>query len=278
MWGAIAAAAASIIGSFVASSSSNKTNAKIASETNKTNLDLAKLQNDWNIEQWNRENEYNSYSAQRDRMLAAGINPNLNGYNNATAPQVTSADLANQQPYTVNPVIDGNTITGAYNTFQSYLNYELDKSTAQANIAKAKAETQYYNYQNERIEALMPYYQSSEYLNDVRWKTHGDALQSMNVAKLTEAQREVYDATKEDLKNMPHWQLEKLKKDFEKADSELDIIKLRSKLAKEYGIDTNASPWNTLFTMGLRDPNSYAKVIKALFHGISSSFKALLDW
>lgn len=31
---------------------------------------------EWNLEQWNIENEYNSPSAQLDRLLAAGINPN----------------------------------------------------------------------------------------------------------------------------------------------------------------------------------------------------------
>lgn len=32
---------------------------------------------DWNLEQWNRENEYNSPEAQMERMMAAGINPNV---------------------------------------------------------------------------------------------------------------------------------------------------------------------------------------------------------
>lgn len=31
----------------------------------------------WNLEQWNRENEYNSPEAQMDRMVKAGINPNV---------------------------------------------------------------------------------------------------------------------------------------------------------------------------------------------------------
>lgn len=32
---------------------------------------------EWNLEQWNRENEYNSPEAQMERMMAAGINPNV---------------------------------------------------------------------------------------------------------------------------------------------------------------------------------------------------------
>lgn len=41
------------------------------------NLNLAKMQNKWNIEQWNRENTYNTPLAQRQRLAAAGMNPDL---------------------------------------------------------------------------------------------------------------------------------------------------------------------------------------------------------
>lgn len=41
------------------------------------NLNLAKMQNQWNIEQWNRENTYNTPLAQRQRLAAAGMNPDL---------------------------------------------------------------------------------------------------------------------------------------------------------------------------------------------------------
>lgn len=41
------------------------------------NLNLARMQNQWNIEQWNRENTYNTPLAQRQRLAAAGMNPDL---------------------------------------------------------------------------------------------------------------------------------------------------------------------------------------------------------
>lgn len=41
------------------------------------NLNLAKLQNQWSIEQWNRENAYNTPAAQYQRLVEAGLNPDL---------------------------------------------------------------------------------------------------------------------------------------------------------------------------------------------------------
>lgn len=45
--------------------------------TNKANMKLAQYQYEKNLEMWNRENEYNTPAAQRQRMVEAGLNPNL---------------------------------------------------------------------------------------------------------------------------------------------------------------------------------------------------------
>ena len=50
-------------------------------------------QNQWNLDQWNRTNEYNSLSAQIERALAAGVNPNAvigNGAGVASSPAQAS--------------------------------------------------------------------------------------------------------------------------------------------------------------------------------------------
>lgn len=65
------------------------------------NLNLAKQQNQWSIDQWNRENAYNTPSAQRQRMAAAGLNPDLvygNGAGQslaASSPDMTSGASSN---------------------------------------------------------------------------------------------------------------------------------------------------------------------------------------
>ena len=58
-------------------SSANKQNLKIARENNAANQQLQATQNAWNLQQWNRENAYNSASAQKQRLLDAGLNPTL---------------------------------------------------------------------------------------------------------------------------------------------------------------------------------------------------------
>lgn len=87
----IASAAANMYGA--------KKQLKATQETNAANAALAAQQNQWNIEQWNRENEYNSTSAQLQRWMAAGLNPNTFAgvARPVEASSVQSADLANQQ-------------------------------------------------------------------------------------------------------------------------------------------------------------------------------------
>ena len=78
--GAIVGAASSVAGGLLGNksqSAANKTNLEIARETNASNQQLAEKQNQWNIDQWNRENEYNSASAQKQRLIDAGMNPLL---------------------------------------------------------------------------------------------------------------------------------------------------------------------------------------------------------
>ena len=95
------AAAAPLIGSAVSAGSNllgnmfgfannrntNKTNLKIAQMNNEFNERMLQKQIDYNTEMWNKENEYNTASAQRQRIEAAGLNPNLmmNGGNAGTA-------------------------------------------------------------------------------------------------------------------------------------------------------------------------------------------------
>lgn len=55
----------------------NEANIQIADKNNDTSIALMREQNQWNLEQWERENQYNSPEAQRQRLLDAGLNPNI---------------------------------------------------------------------------------------------------------------------------------------------------------------------------------------------------------
>ena len=78
----IIAGAGSLIGSIIGGSSSasaqdraNQTNLQIARETNASNEKLWQNQANYQTQMWNETNEYNSPQKQKERLLAAGINP-----------------------------------------------------------------------------------------------------------------------------------------------------------------------------------------------------------
>ena len=115
-----------------------------------TNQQLADKQNQWNIDQWNRENEYNSASAQKQRLIDAGMNPMFGEVNAGTAQSVQSAPLANQQMAHVDKEDAlANAIPNAANSaFTAIMQgatakkalAEADSAEAQANLDKQAAE------------------------------------------------------------------------------------------------------------------------------------------
>lgn len=103
------------------------------------NLNLARLQNQWNIEQWNRENAYNTPAAQRARLAAAGMNPDL-AYGEgvsaniaASSPEMTAG--APSVPTDVSNLANKQTIGDAV---RSAMQLRLVESQAKANDAGAK--------------------------------------------------------------------------------------------------------------------------------------------
>lgn len=120
----------------------SKYNLQAQREANQANRELAEQQNQWNLEQWHRENEYNSPAAQRQRMLAAGINPLGTNFDAGNSSQLTSTNLANQQPETVDPSAIGSSIQGAASNLTNVaLSYHQGK-LLDAQAKKAGAETQ----------------------------------------------------------------------------------------------------------------------------------------
>ena len=93
-------AASSLVGGLFGQNSqakANQTNLEIARETNATNQQLAEKQNQWNIDQWNRENEYNTASAQKQRLIDAGMNPMWSEVTPGIAQSLQSAPMADRK-------------------------------------------------------------------------------------------------------------------------------------------------------------------------------------
>lgn len=103
---AILAAAALQAGSqLLGNALSNSANRKAVAEQNKGNMQLAKYQYDTQLEQWNRENQYNTPAAQKERLTAAGLNPNLvygSGQAVTTSANSPSYEAPHLQAYTNN--------------------------------------------------------------------------------------------------------------------------------------------------------------------------------
>lgn len=99
--------------------------------TNRANREIMREQNEWNKKMWELNNEYNSPVMQRQRMEAAGLNPNLfdmdSGTSSSPAVAASSAEmLPNNVPS------------------EALLNFALQQSQVklnEANAAKAGSET-----------------------------------------------------------------------------------------------------------------------------------------
>lgn len=95
------ASAAAATGSTVSVAKANKRGAKLARELNDKNIQYQKEANDLNykraLDMWNMENEYNTPSAQMQRYVDAGLNPNLIYQQENTASDIGAPDVVAPQ-------------------------------------------------------------------------------------------------------------------------------------------------------------------------------------
>lgn len=137
----------------------NKANLAIARETNAYNYLLAAKQNDWNVEQWNRENAYNAPSAQRQRLLDAGLNPNLmlDGGDAGNARGLDSANYANAQPTTMqNPAQEKlGLLQSIQGVLQSANETAMQYAKQRSEIANLDSQTNAQNIQNSYLRAFL---------------------------------------------------------------------------------------------------------------------------
>lgn len=137
----------------------NKANLAIARETNAYNYLLASKQNDWNVEQWNRENAYNTPSAQRQRLLDAGLNPNLmlDGGDAGNARGLDSANYANAQPTTMqNPAQEKlGLLQSIQGVLQSANETSMQYAKQRSEIANLDSQTNAQNIQNSYLRLFL---------------------------------------------------------------------------------------------------------------------------
>lgn len=137
----------------------NRANLAIARETNAYNYLLASKQNDWNVEQWNRENAYNTPSAQRQRLLDAGLNPNLmlDGGDAGNARGLDSADYANAQPITMqNPAQEKlGMLQSIQGVLQSANDTAMQYAKQRSEIANLDSQTNAQNIQNSYLRLFL---------------------------------------------------------------------------------------------------------------------------
>ena len=143
MWSAIVSAIASIAGGlFSYFGSRQNTKQSLGAQqrenqlTREYNRELAEQQNLWNIQQWHRENQYNSPGAQKERLEAAGLNPNLmyGGISNvaSSSPEMTSGAPAQS--------MDWSSLANR-KTLGDALNESLNTQMMQVQIDSVKAQT-----------------------------------------------------------------------------------------------------------------------------------------
>lgn len=137
----------------------NKANLAISRETNAYNYLLASKQNDWNLEQWNRENAYNTPSAQRQRLLDAGLNPNLmlDGGDAGNARGLDSANYANAQPTTMqNPAQEKlGMLQSIQGVLQSANETAMQYAKQRSEIANLDSQTNAQNIQNSYLRLFL---------------------------------------------------------------------------------------------------------------------------
>lgn len=121
-------------------------------DTNKTNRELAENQNQWNLEQWSRENYYNRPINQLKRYQEAGLNPLLAmaDIEPGQAPQLQSAPLANQVPFTGWPNIS-DAIINAFNANVNQQNADTNEMVGRSNVSFNQAQIANLQVQNNKL-------------------------------------------------------------------------------------------------------------------------------
>lgn len=132
----------SALGGLFGQSQSYKNNSKLLSQQNEYNLNMANLAYERDLDMWNRQNAYNSPKEQVQRLIDAGLNPNLMyGSGSAAAGNASSAPSFNAPQSAINRYNGDFGISQAANAVSNGLNGYIQTQRELANIRAVESST-----------------------------------------------------------------------------------------------------------------------------------------
>lgn len=185
---------------------------------------------EWNLEQWNRENEYNTPEAQMQRMVAAGINPNIAAQaigGNATSPgQVRTSGQSGSQASAPGSIAGSlmDIVGNSVNTMWQNINQQRDAEGKETDNAW---KDRLYGKQMEEADARITEMLSSAAKNDQDRKNAEET--GKWIAQRSEAEIKVMNQTLTNLKK--EW--DQMNAEIKKTEAETGVLEENKKILTE---------------------------------------------
>lgn len=173
--------------------------------------ELMRLQNQYAVENWNRENAYNTPKAQKERLRAAGLNPDLMYGNGASGLVAGSIDSPSAPSAPMTPTMD----------FSKSVGDAVMAAQGIAAAKKAKSETVAQDIENKYLEEriMADISQTKAYTSLTKEK---QAEVTQNVAKMVGEM------------NVMHVQVENLQKEGKLTQKQIDTFERRANAEIDY--------------------------------------------
>lgn len=132
----------SALGGLIGQNKSYKNNKKLLAQQNEYNLNMAELAYQRDLDMWNRQNAYNSPAEQVQRLIDAGLNPNLMyGNGSAATGNASSAPSFNAPQSAINRYNGDFGISQAANAVSNGINGYIQTQREIANIRAVESST-----------------------------------------------------------------------------------------------------------------------------------------
>ena len=118
-----------------------KQNSENVEDTNRTNLQIASENNAFNQQMWEENNAYNDPSAQKERLLKAGINPYVSASNGGSGVSTfASKPVEGTMPSPMQPTMPGNAMIAGGNSIANGVNMFMDQQLIASQVRKSNAD------------------------------------------------------------------------------------------------------------------------------------------